>query len=165
MSEALEQALSSNSETPLETLEFLHSAITGGAIRLVRDENDLTATLETAQQVTFTAAGIDPAFPERAADGRQDLLITVDNVSLFVYQQINQIIEANRVSEEKVICNFRSFLLSNLTAPQEVYTLDVIDAVVTDMSAQIRATYAPITDMRFPAFFYYANKYPGVKYA
>lgn len=168
MSEALEQAYASNTTTPLNTLEFKHSALTGGVLRLVQGYQDLTATLEgsPAVQVTFSKSGLGIKLPDRSTDGNHDLVWQVDNVSNDVYTQLRLIQEANRTSEEVVICNYRSYLETDLSAPAgAVYRMTVTGASVSTHTAVIRATWAAFPDTSYPRERYYPTTYPGLKYA
>lgn len=165
MSEALEQAYAANTQSPLVTVEFLHSAITGGAIRLVQGFYDITATLEDASSVTFTAIGMAFALPERGTDGRQDLQIQLDNVSNEVWTEIKAAKAATRTTEEKIICKYRPYLESDLSAPAgSTYVLTVTKTSITRNSASIFASYTPIPEIRYPLNRYFPNEYPGLRY-
>ena len=162
---ALEQAYASNTETPLLTLELRHSALDDGVIYLVSSNYDLDATLEDAYSVTFQKCGIDISLPEKSTDGRQDLVITIDNVSNYIWQQIKAVVTANRISQEVIACKFRPFLPSDLTAPAgAVLSLSVTESSINRSTASIRATYTPIPDTAYPRYRYYSTSYPGVKY-
>ena len=101
LSQNLERAYASNEQTPLQTIEIIHSSLTGGVLRYVRAYSSLTATLEDASTVVFTALGFNIQLPERGTDGRQDLSIALSNISNNAYQQIEAAINANRTTEEK----------------------------------------------------------------
>ena len=163
MSEALEKAYASNTETPLVTLEFIHSSIT--TLRLVQAYQDITATLEDSTTVTFSAAAFGLSLPARSTDGRQDLTIQLDNVSETAYQAIKAVKAANRTTQEKMVCKYRPFLESNLNAPAgSTYTLTVANTVVTRNSVSITAVYTPIPDIAWPVNRYFVTNFPGLKY-
>ena len=165
MSDALNRAFASNEATPVLTIEFIHASFTGGLIRLVRGYKDFTATLEDASTVTFSPSGIGIAYPEKSTDGRQDLNIQIDNVSNVIWTEVSKVIEANRTSEARVQCKFRSFLTSDLSQPQgEIYTFTVTTSSIDRVSALIQATYTPIPDTQYPRSRYYPTTYPGIKY-
>lgn len=165
MSEALKKAYASNTETPLSTFEFKHSSLSGGAYRIVQAYSDLTATLENSITVTFTATGLGVIRPEKGVNGRQDLTIQIDNVSNIIWQQLKLVIDANRVSQEKVECIYRSFLESDLSEPGEIYRLTLTGTTINRKSAVFTATFSPVPDIAYPRLRYYASIYPGVKYA
>ena len=165
MTEALDQAYASNTQSPLVTVEFIHSAITGGAIRLVQGYYDITATLEDSSVVTFTAIGMAFELPERGTDGRQDLQIQLDNVSGEVWAEIKAAKVAARTTPEKIICKYRPFLESDLTAPAgATYQLTVTKTNITRSSASIFASYTPIPEIRYPLNRYFPDQYPGLRY-
>lgn len=162
---ALNQAYASNTSTPLNTLEFLHSGFTGGALRFVQAYADITATLEDSSSVTFTALGFGISLPARSTDGKQDLRIQLDNVSLLAYTEIKAAKTASRSSKEKIICKYRPFLEADLTAPAgATVVLTVTDTVVNRNSVGITATYTPIPEIAWPIRRYYSSEFPGVKY-
>lgn len=166
MSEALEQAYASNTQTPLHTIEFSHSGLSGGVLRLVRGYSSLTATLEDSSTVTFQASGFAISLPEKGTDGKQDLQIQLDNVSLEAYQQIKAAKDQSRVSNEKIICRYRAFLESDLSQPAGgVYRLVVTKTSIDRSSVTVVASYAPIPDISWPSKRYYPSSYPGVLYA
>lgn len=165
MSEALEKAYASNTSTPLHTLEFLHSGFTGGALRFVRGYQDISATLESGSTVTFSKSGFGISLPQKGNDGRQDIRIQLDNVSLEAYQQITLAKSASRSSSEKIICKYRPFLESDLSAPAgATYVLTVTNTSITRTTVSIIAAYTPIPDISWPTKRYYATDYPGLKY-
>jgi hypothetical protein len=165
MTAALEKAYASNTATPLHTLEFLHSAITGGALRLVQGYEDIEATLEDSSVVTFSASGFGLALPERGTDGKQDLRIQLDNVSLVAYDEIKAAKTATRTTEEKIICKYRPFLESDLSAPAgATFVLTVTRTAVTRSTVSVNATYTPIPEVSWPVKRYYTTEYPGLKY-
>jgi hypothetical protein len=165
MTEALEKAYASNTETPLITLEFLHSALSGGALRLVQGYYDIEATLEDASTVTFSASGIGVELPANSVEGKQELKLQIDNVSNLVWTEIKAIVTANRTTQERVTCKYRPFLESDLSAPAgATYSLNVTRAIVNRNQANIMATYVPVPAISYPSKRYYSSIYPGVKY-
>jgi hypothetical protein len=162
---ALNQAYASNDQTPLITLEFLHSALSGGALRLVQGYYDIQATLEDSTTVTFSASGIGVTLPEKSTDGRQDLDIQLDNVSNLVWQEISGVVTASRASSEVVICKYRPFLESDLSAPAgAAYVLAVTQSSINRVTASLTASFAQIPDMAYPKGRYYPTVYPGLRY-
>mgnify|MGYP000513007664 CR=1 FL=1 len=162
---AIEQAYASNASTPLVVFEFLHSAFTGGAIRLAQSYYDIEATLEDLSTQTFSKSGIGFAYPEKSTEGRQDLNIQIDNVSREVWQEIKKVITANRTTTEKVICKMRTYLPSDLTAPAgAIYMFTVTKTSVMRDTATFRASYTPIPNVSYPRKRYYTTDYPGLKY-
>jgi hypothetical protein len=165
MSAALRKAYASNTETPLETYEFTHSSLTGGVLRLVKGFYDLDATLENASSVTFSAAGINSRLPEKSTDGNQSIELTLDNTNGTAWTQINLAIEANRTSEEPVICKYRPYLESDTSAPAgSVFTFTVLSSSTNRNAVTLQAAYTPLPEVTFPRGRYYATNFPWLKY-
>lgn len=165
MSEALEQAYASAANQVIHTLEFSHSGLAGGVYRLVRGYADFTATLEDSSTATFEKSGFAVSLPQKGVDGRQDILIQLDNVSLEAYQQIRLAKDATRASEEKIICKYRSYLLGDTSGPAgAVYTLTVSKTTVTRKSISLVCSYTPLPDISWPIRRYNTNDFPGLKY-
>lgn len=161
----LDKAWNSATASPLHTLEFLHSGLTGGALRLVQGYYDIEATLEDASTVTFTAAGFAISLPARSTDGRQDLQIQLDNVSKEVYDEVKAVKVATRTTEEKIICKYRPFLEADLSAPAgSTYILTVTQSTINRRSATLTAKYTPVPDIQWPYRRYFTNNFPGLKY-
>jgi hypothetical protein len=162
---AINQAYASNSETALQTIEFAHSTISGGYLRLVKAKYDLTATLENSNEVTFTRASIKIQRASRATSGKQDLNFVISNLNNVAWRELNAIVIANRTSEEKLICKYREYLESDLSQPASgVYPLTVISTSSNRIAVTFHAGYTPLPNMAFPRFRYYPTIFPGLKY-
>ncbi|WP_114078838.1 DUF1833 family protein, partial [Enterobacter hormaechei] len=68
---------SSGEEVRIETLQI---NIGTGVYYLCKGFDDITATTESGEVVTFQAAAIDIALPARNSDGTQDLQFAIDNI-------------------------------------------------------------------------------------
>jgi len=166
MTNALEQAYASNAATPLLTVEFIHSALNDGVLRLVESNYDLTATLEDSSIVTFAKSGISTRLPDKNSDGSQSISIGIDNTSNLVWNEIKAVVAANRSGQERIICKIRPFLESDLSAPPgSPFIFTVLSSSINSTSAQLVAAYTPIPDTYYPRYRYYPTLYPGVKYA
>ena len=160
---ALQQAFASNEATPIDTLEFSHSSF--GVIYVAKSYFDLTATLEDSSVVVFQRAGLGIQLPERSTDGQQELSIQLDNLDNDIYLKLRGVQEANRATQEQVVCKYRPYLLSDLSAPAgAILKLLVTGATINTRQATIRATWANFPDTTYPRGRYYATDYPGVKY-
>lgn len=166
MTTALNKAYASNTETPLETYEFIHSSFTSGVLRLVKSFYDLSATLEDASSVTFTAAGINSRLPEKSTDGSQSIELTLDNTDGVAWTQLDLAVTANRTTNEAIICKYRPFLESDTSAPAgNTVILTVMSSSINRNSITLRASYTPLPESAFPRGRYYATNYPWLKYA
>ncbi|STR40488.1 ArsR family transcriptional regulator [Klebsiella michiganensis] len=110
---------SSGSEVIIETLQIN----IGDAVHyLCKGYEDITATTENGDTVTFIACAMDIALPARNADGTQDLKFALCNIDGVVSTAIrNAINDRNPAS-----LTYRSFISTDLTAPAAVpYTLAI----------------------------------------
>lgn len=165
MTSALERAYASAENTPLATLEIIHTSISGGVLRLVSDFEDLEATIEDSSTVTFTAAAFTARLAEKSSDGQQQLDIAIDNTNNLVWNQLSAVITANRLSESQVILKFRPFFRSDASAPAgAVYSFAVKSTSINTSRATIRASYNQLPDISYPTKRYYTTQYPGLKY-
>ncbi len=165
MTNAIQQAYASNSETPLLTVEFINTALDDGSLKLVESNYDLTATTEDDDTVTFSRAGINISLPEKNTDGNQSITISIDNTNNLVWQEIKKVVTANRISRQPIKCKFRAFLESDLSAPAaNPYLFTVTSSSINRSVASITASYTPIPDTFYPRYKYYPTIYPGVKY-
>ena len=162
MTNAIEIAYASNNETPIDTVEFTHSGLTGGVLRLAKSYTDLVT--EESTPLTFTASGLLITKPEKSVDGKPYMTIQADNTNNYAYEQIALVIAANRSSQEEVLCTYRAYVLSDLTEPGVSITLTVKKTAINRSVASITAEYTPIPDVVYPRYRYYPNNFPGVRY-
>ncbi|HEN3968748.1 TPA: DUF1833 family protein, partial [Klebsiella pneumoniae] len=110
---------------------------------LCQGYEDITATTESGNTVTFTACAIDIALPARNADGTQDLKFALCNVDGVVSTTIRNAL-ANRLSAS---LTYRSFISTDLAAPAAVpYTLKIKSGYWTATEVQITAGYMNVLD-------------------
>lgn len=160
---AIARAYASNEATPLNTLEFSHSAIT--TMYFVQAYDDLSATLEDATEVTFLKSGLGIQLPERSTDGQQELLIQIDNLSNEVYENLRAVQLSMRSTDERAFIKYRPYLESDLSAPSgAVIRLIMTGASVNRATASIKASWAPFPDSTYPRYRYYPTLYPGLKH-
>lgn len=140
----------------------LPSADVGGAIRLARAYDNVTATLEDGiTSVSYIASGIAVARPEKGVTGRQDLQFQLDNVSGEILQAIDLASEAGGA----VTATLRVYLWSDLTAPSEPpVVMRVTSAKVNAQSALISAAFADMINHAWPRLLYTPSFAPGLKY-
>lgn len=163
MTNALEIAYASNNETPIDTIEFSHSGLSGGVLRLAKSFTDLVT--EESPALTFSASGLLITLPEKSVNGKPYINIQVDNTNNSAYEQIALVIATNRSSQEEVVCKYRAYVLSDLTQPASaVITLAVTKTVINRKVASITAEYTPIPDTVYPRYRYFPTDFPGVKY-
>ncbi|HBV0092587.1 TPA: DUF1833 family protein [Klebsiella pneumoniae] len=149
---------SSGSEVIIETLQIN----IGDAVHyLCKGYEDITATTENGDTVTFIACAMDIALPARNADGTQDLKFALCNIDGVVSTAIrNAINDRNPAS-----LTYRSFISTDLTAPAAVpYTLAIKSGYWTATEVQITAGYMNVLDTAWPRYRYTLPSFPGLRY-
>lgn len=145
----------------IHTLELKHSAFDGGAIRLCQGFDDVTATLEDASTVTFTASGFGVSLPSRAVKGRQDLQFQLDNVTGEALRNIH----AAQAAGGPVQVIYRVYLASDLTAPAQPPTvMTAVSVKATPSSVSVTASFHDLVNKSWPRRFYTPDFAPGLKY-
>ena len=142
---------SSGPEVIIETLQI---TIGSDVHYLCQGYEDITATTENGDTVTFTACAIDIALPARNADGTQDLKFALCTAIRYAL--------ANRLSS---LLTYRRYISTDLAAPAEVpYTLKIKSGYWTATEAQITAGYMNILDIAWPRYRYTLPVFPGLRY-
>lgn len=145
-------------EVELETLAIQVGVQT---FYLTKGWDDITATLETGEIVTFTACGMDIAKPARNADGVQDLRFAISNISGVVSTQIRAALEA----KVEMVATFRLYLSTDLLAPaQRPFSVVVKGGQWTATEVQITAGFMNVLDTAWPRDRYVLSKHPGLRY-
>lgn len=165
VSPALERAYASNENTPTETIQINHPNITGGVIRLAKLYSDYMAeTEEGPGVVTFSKSAIDVNLPEKSTDGRQDLIIAIDNTDLTAYNEIMSVVNERfstpNITPATVI--YRQYLVT--TAPDLIYTFNVTGVSINRNVVNLRCSYTPLVTRTFPFNRYSVNNFPGLRY-
>lgn len=128
---------------------------------LTKGWDDITATLETGETVTFTACGMDIAKPARNADGVQDLRFAISNISGVVSSQIRAALAA----KVEMIATFRLYLSTDLLAPaQRPFSVVIKGGQWTATEVQITAGFMNVLDTAWPRDRYVLSKHPGLRY-
>lgn len=143
----------------LPTLEIL---VTGeDPIRVVAAYEDLTATLETAETVTFKAGPFEYREPSKDTRGQQNLTFAIANVTGDAQRAVEAAIE----SGEEVPINYRVFLSSDLTAPaQAPYKMTLRGGTFEGLMVQVEAGYFDLLNHQWPRHRYTADFSPGLRY-
>jgi hypothetical protein len=149
---------SSGEEVIIETLQIN----IGPEIHyLCKGYEDITATTENGDVVTFKAAAIDIALPARNSDGTQDLQFAIDNIDGVVSTAIRNAL-GNLTG---ATLTYRNYVSTDLAAPAAVpYTLAVKNGYWTATQAQITAGYMNVLDTAWPRYRYTLPYYPGLRY-
>ncbi|HBQ1465059.1 TPA: DUF1833 family protein, partial [Klebsiella pneumoniae] len=104
---------SSGPEVIIETLQI---TIGSDVHYLCQGYDNITATTENGDTVTFSACAIDIALPARNADGTQDLKFALCNIDGVVSTAIRNAL-ANRLPAS---LTYRRYISTDLAAPAEV---------------------------------------------
>lgn len=149
---------SSGSEVIIETLQIN----IGSTVHFFcKGYEDITATVENGDVLTFSAAGIDIALPARNSDGTQDLQFAISNIDGEVSTAIRKALENLEIGS----LTYRQYVSTDLSAPATVpYTLAIKSGSWTAIQAQITAGYMNVLDTAWPRFRYTLNEFPGLRY-
>lgn len=143
------------------TLELLHPAIDGGAIRIVLGDEDLIATTENDETLTFERGAFALNLPSKAVKGRQDLQFQVDNVSGRALGIVLDIIEAG--GEATAI--YRLYLDSDLSAPAErPIVMTAVGFYINKTTFSFTASFHDLVNKAWPYRRYTPEFAPGLKY-
>lgn len=143
----------------LSTLEIL---VPGEEpIRVVAAYEDLTATLETDETVTFKAGPFEFARPNRDTSGQQTLEFSIANVTGEAQQAFEAALEAD--SEVPVI--YREYLSTDLSAPAKLpYRMTLRGGSFEGIMVQVEAGYYDWLNTAWPRNRYTADFAPGLRY-
>jgi hypothetical protein len=166
MSEALEMAYASATETPVLTVRLVSDGLTGGAISFVQGYYDIEATLEDGvTEVTFEASGAAIDWPKAGVEGAEDINIKLENVSQRARREIKAAKEYYRATGESVRVELRQYLPSDYSAPVGgVYKALVTDTAVDRNVATVKGAFHLMIDIAYPKKRYYSRNYLGLKY-
>lgn len=149
---------SSGSEVIIETLQI---NIGSTVYFFCNGYEDITATVENGDVLTFSAAGIDIALPARNSDGTQDLQFAISNIDGEVSTAIRKALANLEIGS----LTYRQYVSTDLSAPATVpYTLAIKSGSWTAIQAQITAGYMNVLDTAWPRFRYTLNEFPGLRY-
>ena len=173
LSQALKEAYASAPSgcVILHTLELRHPSFVNEegqliAIRVVRDNQDLTAKLEPTaplnpgERVTFIAMGFDLELPPINTAPVPEITITLDNVS----REIVKHLEAAATSQSKIEITYRPYLSDDLEGPQldPPFTLVLTEVSATATCVTGRARMLDVGNKAFPGETYSAKRFPGL---
>lgn len=143
----------------LRTLEILVPEFE--PIRVVAAYEDLTATLETGETVTFQQGPFDHKEPSKNTQGNQTLTFVIANVT----GQAQEAVEAALESGADVPINYRIYLSSDLTAPaKKPYKMTLRGGSFEGVMVQIEAGYFDLLNTQWPRKRYTSEFAPGLRY-
>lgn len=160
MTAALEEAYACapTNVVALETLQIDHSSFPF-PIRLVCDYQDLTATLETGETVTFVRFAYEIQRAEVNAQGVPEVSINIDNASAEIARALDLIAD----SPDSIPVTMRTFRSDDLSAPAgRNLPGEVIDIQITDLRVTLRIAFGQIANLPFPSELYTPKRFPGL---
>ena len=107
-------ASSPSSDLLIPTLEFKNEA--AGVIRLAQSFNDLTATTELSETVTFIQSAWEVSLPNKDQTGQQTLQFQICNVT----GEAQRFIDTCMQSGKPTSVTYREFYADDLLAPATV---------------------------------------------
>ena len=130
-------------------------------IHICHGQDDLTATLETDETVTFSASDFAAQLPKRSADGSQALQFAIDASNSDALDKLDLALE----SGNKVYIDYREFLLSDLTAPAlNVQTMTVTGYNYEYPNLLFTASFHDLVNKAWPNKRYNTTVAKGLKY-
>lgn len=146
-------------EVLIPTLDISHPAIS--AIRVCAGFEDQTVTLETGQEATFVASGLDVSLPARNASGQQNLTFAIENVTGEAQRLVDDALDGGHT----IRAVYREYLASDLSAPAaEPLRMVVVGAKMQGSTLQVTASYQDIIGRAWPRDRYNATDHPGLRY-
>jgi hypothetical protein len=144
----------------IRTLE-LRSLAWHAPVYICTGFEDITATTETGQIVTFIGANIDIALAAKNNKGNQTLAFAVDNTTGEASRLIDQAIESN----SRVTAIYRTYLSGNLLAPAEKpYVLTLLSGEIQGQEAQLQTGFFNMIGVAWPRELYTINYVPALRY-
>lgn len=130
-------------------------------IRVVAAYEDLTATLETNETVTFRAGPFEHKEPSKNTNGQQTLTFAIANVT----GEAQKAIDAALSSDAHVPVNYRVYLSSDLSAPaKQPYKMILRGGTFEGMMVMVEAGYYDLLNVAWPRRRYLASEFPGLRY-
>lgn len=131
------------------------------SIHICRGYEDMTATLETAETVTFTAADFSAQLAKRSSDGYQALQFAIDYSESDALEKIDLSLE----SGNKIYIDYREFVLSDLSAPaRNVETMTIVSYSFDYPVLLFNATFHDLVNKKWPRLRYNTKIAKGLKY-
>ena len=131
------------------------------AIHICQGWDDLTATLETAEEVAFTASDFSAQLAKKSKDGNQALQFAIDASQSDALEKLDAALE----SGNKVYIDYREFLLSDLSAPaRNVETMTVTGYSYEYPNLLFTASFHDLVNKAWPRIRYNTTIAKGLKY-
>lgn len=131
-------------------------------IHLCQGFEDFNAILETAEEVTFTAADWVGTLAKRDNSGVQGVQFSVNAEDGDTIRYIDIALEAG----EKIYVDYREYIESDPSAPaRAVETMTMTSYSFSDPTLTAGASFHDLVNAKWPRRIYTQAKFPGMKYA
>ena len=148
-----------SSEVLIPTLEFSNSS--AGRILLAQSFENITATTELAETVTFIQSAWEVSLPNKGATGQQTLQFQICNVTGEAQRFIDDCLKSGKPTN--VI--YREFYADDLSAPASTPIKMTLRGGSTEgITVGIEAGYFDLLNVGWPRFRYTPEFAPGIKY-
>ena len=155
-----EALASGGQEAFVRTLEITCSAW-AEPVLICNGFKDRICGTEDGRLVTFVAANIGIALPQKNNKGNQALAFAVDNTTGEVQLKADQALDANA----RVTATYRVYLASDLSAPcEKPYRMSVDSDSFEQNQATLQCGFFNLIGTSWPRDFYTTNVVPGLKY-
>lgn len=122
---------------------------------------DQVLTLETGEEVTFVASGLDVELPKRDNSGNQSLKFAIENVTGIAQRIIDERVK----SGGKTLVIYRAYLASDRSAPSEPpIVLTMEGAQFNGGTAQVTCSFQSPINAAWPKKRYTSEFAPGLVY-
>lgn len=152
-SEAIKEAMASGKmdDVVLSTLHVHHDSLSE-ELWLVRNNEDLTLTLEDDSTQLFEAVGFQVQLPETGTKGLQELSVQIDNVN----QRALDFVSEAKAAGGPIRVDYRVYLASDLTQPQNdpPMKLTLVDVVARELRINATAKFANVLNNTCPKLIY-----------
>lgn len=155
-----EAVASGGKEAFVRTLEITCPAWSAPVL-ICNGFKDRICGTEDGRLLTFIAANIGIALPQKNNKGNQALAFGVDNTTGEVMQRADEALDANA----RVTATYRVYLASDLSAPcEKPYRMSVDSDSFEQNQAALQCGFFNMTGTSWPRDFYSTLKYPCLKY-
>ena len=155
-----EAVASGGNDVFVRTLELTCSAW-DAPVLICNGFKDRICGTEDGRLLTFEAANIGIALPQKNNKGNQALAFAVDNTTGEVKRKADQALEANA----RVTAVYRVYLASNLSAPcEKPYRMTVESDSFQGNTSNLQCGFFDLIGTAWPRKLYTTSFVPGLKY-
>ena len=142
-----------------DTIELKHPLLTP-TIRFVKDHFDLTATLETGDEVVFTAYAFSLELPEIGQkESTSYITVSIDNTDRSIYEKLRSIV----TSTVPMTLTYRPYISTDLSTPQydPPLVLEMHEISTNISTITLKAKFRDFYNNFFSKSIYTYTEFPG----